>query len=213
MFLLCNAIALDVTWQEKQQALNKHYFSSEMSWALFALNHRQTSIVRALWDSKTNRILIIWLLVVSLRPRKIICCALSRLLAKKSLRARRCDQEIFEHTAYGETVAMQYSWIIENTMQLHSKFFAESTAATERLLKICFTDILLRIPFFLVRNSLFWEYWCFCALFAKKKLCIVYLPNMIHSIIVFSLGLDTKQSTTFGQGHLAHLKSSGIQNL
>ena len=31
--------------------------------------------------------------------------------------------------------------------------------------------------------------------------------------MVFSFGLEIKQSTTFGQGYLAHLKISGTQNL
>ena len=40
-----------------------------------------------------------------------------------------------------------------------------------------------------------------------------FLPNITQSMTVFSFGLETKQSTTLGHGHLEHLNNSGTQNL
>merc|ERR1712121_188817 len=46
-----------------------------------------------------------------------------------------------------------------------------------------------------------------------RKTINIPVEYIIQMMIVFSLGRDTKQSTTFLHGYRAHLKISGIQNL
>ena len=61
--------------------------------------------------------------------------------------------------------------------------------------------------------SIFKEKLSFFVKLSIIKSCSGHLPNITQTIIVFSFGLEMKQSTTLGHGHLEHLNNSGIQNL